>query len=148
MPPLRSDLFLKKQLLILLAAILLQPAAQLVIPLQQILPLRREHGSAAALSAGGGMEQLEAQLLLSGAQHRPRLGVGHVHGLGRRPQGMIFPDPVQQLRDPRPKYLVLLRIKADGHFKSHILIHICYCTSIPGKVNGWICVLFNKHTFC
>ena len=79
---------------------------------------------AAALSAGGGMKELEAQLLFSGSQHRPGLGVGHVHGERCRPQGMILLDPVQKLRNPRPEYLVICRIEADGHFEKHVTVHV------------------------
>lgn len=112
-----------EELGILLCAVCLHPAAQLVIPLQQQITLRREHRTAAALSAGGGMKELEAQLLLSGSQHRPGLGVGHVHGERCRPQGMILLDPVQKLRNPRPEYLVIRRIEADGHFEKHVTVH-------------------------
>lgn len=113
-----------EELGILLCAVCLHPAAQLVIPLQQQFTLRREHRTAAALSAGGGMKELEAQLLLSGSQHRPGLGVGHVHGERCRPQGMILLDPVQKLRNPRPEYLVICRIEADGHFEKHVTVHV------------------------
>ena len=51
-----------EELSILLCAVCLHPAAQLVIPLQQQFTLRREHRTAAALSASGGKKELEAQL--------------------------------------------------------------------------------------
>ena len=70
------------------------------------------------------MKELEAQLLFSGSQHRPGLGVGHVHGERCRPQGMILLDPVQKLRNPRPEYLVICRIEADGHFEKHVIVHV------------------------
>ena len=65
-----------------------------------------------------------AAQLLSGSQHRPGLGVGHVHGERCRPQGMILLDPVQKLRNPRPEYLVICRIEADRHFEKHVIVHV------------------------
>ena len=147
----------QKQFLILLLPVCLEPAAQLVIPLQELFTLLRQYGAAAALSAGGGVQQLKAQMLLGGAQHRPGFGVGHIHGQGSRPQGMKFPDPVQKLRDPRPEYLIVLRIEADGHFENHI-IHVFIVSAIPQMsmeqkgnphiVMQILSLLSNKHTFC
>ena len=70
---------------------------------------------------------------------------------------MKFPDPVQKLRDPRPEYLIVLRIEADGHFENHI-VHAFIVSAIPQMsmeqkgnphiVMQILSLLSNKHTFC
>ena len=73
----------------------------------------RQLRSAAAPSPHGGMQQLDAQDPLRGLDDGPRLGVGHVHGLGRRAQRMKLLHMAQQLGDARTEAL-LPGEQADG----------------------------------
>ena len=88
-------------------------------PKQREDAICREHGTAAAFAAGGGVQQLEAQLLFGAAQHRPRLGIRHVHAQRGCPQGMQLLHTVQQLGDPGAENLIILHIKTEGHFQIH-----------------------------
>ena len=90
-----------------------QVGAEGSVGLQQEHRLLRQLRSAAAPSPHGGMQQLDAQDPLRGLDDGPRLGVGHVHGLGRRAQRMKLLHMAQQLGDARTEAL-LPGEQADG----------------------------------
>ena len=77
------------------------------------LALLSELRAAAVLAAGGGEQELEAELFFRVFQDRPCLGVGHIHGLGRRAQRMKLLHMAQQLSDARTEAL-LPGEQADG----------------------------------
>ena len=74
-----------------------QLAAVVIVGFQQPLSLRSQLRAAAASPAGDGVQQRKAQGGLGVLGDGPRLGIGHVHGHGCRPQRMQLLHPVQQL---------------------------------------------------
>ena len=80
-----------------------QPGAERVVGAEEPRSLRRQCRAAAALTAGGGVQQGKAQRLLRVLDDRPRLGVGHVHAQRRSAQRMKLFHLVQQLGNARPE---------------------------------------------
>lgn len=76
-----------------------QLLTELVIGRQQSFPIRRQRGAAAVLSAGGRVQQLEAQGVFRVFDHCPGLGVGHLHLQRGGAQRMEPLHTVQQLGD-------------------------------------------------
>ena len=69
--------------------------------------------AAAVLAAGGGEQELEAELFFRVFQDRPCLGVGHAHFHGRGPERMARLDQRQE-RGHAGAEAFLVREQADG----------------------------------
>lgn len=91
---------------------------------QQPLRLRRQHRAAAVPAAGGGVQHSASKHLLGGADNAPGLGVGHLHGGGRGPQGVVLPHPLQQRGDARAETApVVVGVKADCQLQMQFPVH-------------------------
>ena len=72
--------------------------------------------------AGGGDQQLEAQLGFGVPDDRPGLGIGHGHGDGGGAEGLFLLHPAQQLRNAGTEAFVLPK-DPHGQYRSEFLFH-------------------------